>query len=268
MAIKLYAYNMASESARLLCDKMDIYQIKHQGSRYVPRINDVVINWGSHVLPDRLNDCKILNNPYYTCVIANKGAYAARIFRMEDNDPNWFRSIKFTASPAVAEAWHLEGHTVVARTVLNGSEGSGIMIIKPEDNTWVNAPLYSKYQPKEREYRVHVIDGKVIKVQRKLRSKDLPPPEADAFLVRNTANGFRFCTTDEYPADVATQAVNVCKYFCLDFGGVDVIYKEARRLVDGKAHVVEINSAPGIEGNTVDAYATALTDLANSFRRD
>lgn len=256
MTIKFYAYNMGSQSVKLLCDKMDVYQIKHQGSRYRPRIKDVLINWGSHAIPPQLRDMHVINDPEFTRVVSDKGLYASKI------DYDAFRSIEFTTSMAVAEEWKLRGCTVVARTILNGHEGNGIKIIKPDD-PMVHAPLYSKYQPKEREYRVHVVDGVAIKVQQKLRSRDLGPAPDDGFLVRNTANGFRFCTVNECPEDVKAQAINACRHFKLDFGGVDVIYKEARRLADAKAYVVEINSAPGIEGTTVDAYATALTQLAN-----
>lgn len=258
MTIKFYAYNMGSQSVKLLCDKMDVYQIKHQGSRYLPRIKDVLINWGSHAIPPQLRDMHIINDPEFTRVVSDKGLYARRTGGANPT----FRSIEFTTSLDEAVSWHNDGHTVVARTILNGHEGNGIKIVKPDD-PMVNAPLYSKYQSKEREYRVHVVDGVAIKVQRKLRPRDLGPIADDGFMVRNTANGFRFCTVVDCPEDVKTQAINACRHFKLDFGGVDVIYKEARRLADAKAYVVEINSAPGIEGTTVDAYATALTQLAN-----
>jgi len=261
MAIKFYSYNMGSESVKLLTEKMDVYQIKHRGSRYRPKINDVLINWGAHTIPGNLRDMHIINDPEYTRVVADKGLYASKI------DYNAFRSIEFTNNPVTADTWQLQGFTVVARTILNGHEGHGIKIIKPNDQM-INAPLYSKYQPKDREYRVHVVDGKAIKVQRKLRPTDLGPAGDGIFMVRNTANGFRFCTVVDCPEDVKTQAINACKHFNLDFGGVDMVYKEARRLVDAKAYVVEINSAPGIEGTTVDAYATALTELANTFKRN
>lgn len=268
MATKLYAYRMGSESARLLCDAMDIVQLKHEGSRYRPRTSDVLINWGAHSIPSRLRDLHVINDPVHTQVVADKMLYANRIIEMQqhEEEPHWFRSIGFTTQNSVAYAWQRAGHTVVARTITNGSEGAGIRIIKPTD-PMVHAPLYSLYQPKEREYRVNVVNGQVIKVQRKLRSRSLPPPVDGTFYVRNTANGFLFNTVTEYPTDVATQAINACAHFNLDFGGVDVIYKEARLAADGRAYVVEINSAPGIEGSTVTAYAEALTALANSFSR-
>ena len=270
MATKLYAYRMGSESARLLCEAMSILQIKHEGSRYRPRTSDVLINWGAHFIPSRLRDMTVINDPEMTRIVADKMEYSEECDALGEPDetkPNWFRSIEFTKFMSVASLWHSQGHTVVARTITNGSEGAGIRIIKPID-TMIYAPLYSKYQPKEREYRVHVVNGRVIKVQRKLRSRSLPHPVDGTFYVRNTVNGFLFNTVTEYPADVATQAINACHHFGLDFGGVDVIYKEARLAVDGRAYVVEINSAPGIEGNTVTAYAEALTALANSFTRE
>jgi glutathione synthase/RimK-type ligase-like ATP-grasp enzyme len=39
----------------------------------------------------------------------------------------------------------------------------------------------------------------------------------------------------------------------LDFGGVDILVKK-----DGSCAVLEVNSAPGIEGTTLDKYAEAI----------
>lgn len=249
---KFFAYSNASKSAKLLSNMLGWKRLKHIGSRFRPRINDVVVNWGNGSLhPNLPINTKYVNHPFNVRVVSNKLLYAQAII---NNDDVQFRSIIFTQDKNVAQQWLNEGAIVVVRTILNGSEGRGIVIVKPGD-ALPNAPLYSKYQPKEREYRVHVINGEVVKVQQKLRRKDdLPPPE-DIFLVRNTANGFRFCTVADYPPDVAVQAIKAVEFFGLDFGGVDVIYKESRYQRDAKAYVVEINTAPGIEGETVTTYA-------------
>ena len=43
----------------------------------------------------------------------------------------------------------------------------------------------------------------------------------------------------------------------LDFGAVDIIFNER----ENKAYVLEINSAPGLEGSTIQDYATMLQSL-------
>jgi D-alanine-D-alanine ligase-like ATP-grasp enzyme len=40
----------------------------------------------------------------------------------------------------------------------------------------------------------------------------------------------------------------------LDFGAVDVIYNRAQ----DKAYVLEVNTAPGLEGSTLDNYVEAI----------
>lgn len=254
MTHKFFAYSNSSKSVKLLTEVLGWKLLRRINSRFRPRINDTIINWGnSNLHPNLPFNIHYINHPSKVGVISNKLRYARQIISAGDDLP--FRSISFTQSKDTAQSWLDAGSTVVARTILNGSEGRGIVITKP-NGVLPNAQLYSKYQPKEQEFRVHVINGEVVKVQKKLRRKEegVVVPE-DIFLIRNTANGFRFCTVTEYPQDVAHQAVEAVKFFNLDFGGVDVIYKQARYARDAKAYVVEINSAPGIEGDTVTKYA-------------
>jgi glutathione synthase/RimK-type ligase-like ATP-grasp enzyme len=55
-------------------------------------------------------------------------------------------------------------------------------------------------------------------------------------------------------------AINACKALGLDFGAVDLIQD-----IKGNYYVLEINTAPGLEGATVANYAAAFTEaLANA----
>lgn len=264
MTTKIYAYNTGSMSANLLSIAMNAYIIKHRNSKYRPKRGDVIVNWGSTVVPEY--DVPIINTNGAVATVSDKLLYACCILS-DDID---FSSIEFgTAADERARTWYDEGHTVVARTLTKASEGRGIVLCnKAEGTPLVYAQLYSKYQPKNREYRVHVINGQVVRVQQKLKRKDHPNQHVSSFMVRNTANGFIFCSRslDEVPESVKDNAIKACRHFNLDFGGVDVLYKEAKRLVDARAYVVEINTAPGIEGETVDVYASKLTELVNQRR--
>jgi D-alanine-D-alanine ligase-like ATP-grasp enzyme len=42
----------------------------------------------------------------------------------------------------------------------------------------------------------------------------------------------------------------------LDFGAVDVIWNEKQQ----RAYVLEVNTAPGLEGQTVDDYARGIKE--------
>ena len=160
----------------------------------------------------------------------------------------------FTTSKEVAKEWAAAGKTVICRTLLNGHSGAGIVLAdKPEDV--VKAPLYTEYVPKKEEYRVHVFNGEVIHASRKARKKEVPAEEVN-WKVRNHGNGFIFQHENfELPEDCAVQSLKAIKEIGLDFGAVDVIWNDKQQ----KAYVLEVNTAPGIEGVTLERYVEAIT---------
>src|SRR3546814_2852225 len=108
-------------------------------------------------------------------------------------------------------------------------------------------------------YRVHVLNGKVVDVQRKARVKDFPDDKVN-WKIRNHDNGFIYAR-DEKLADVpkkvlsdSIKAVGVCG---LDLGAVDVIYNEAK----GIGFVLEINTARGLTGTTLEGYTKRFKEL-------
>ena len=117
----------------------------------------------------------------------------------------------------------------------------------------VEAELYVKYIPKKDEYRVHIFDDEIIDVQKKMMREGWDDPD---WQIRNHANGFIYGRIGIEPPDcVLDVALKTFRNFKLDFGAVDVIYTEN---ID-KAYALEINTAPGLEGQTVVSYAEALT---------
>jgi D-alanine-D-alanine ligase-like ATP-grasp enzyme len=117
---------------------------------------------------------------------------------------------------------------------------------------FVHAPLYTQYIKKKDEYRVHIFGGKVIDVQRKAVRPGHQNPD---FRVRNTANGFIFVRNDvEAPADVLLQATNAVTVLGLTFGACDVIYNAK----SNKAYILEVNTAPGLTGTTLENYINAI----------
>jgi D-alanine-D-alanine ligase-like ATP-grasp enzyme len=76
--------------------------------------------------------------------------------------------------------------------------------------------------------------------------------------VRNHDNGFIFVRNDvKAPSSVEEQAVRAIKALGLDFGAVDIIWNDKQQ----KAYVLEVNTAPGLEGSTVDDYARGFRNL-------
>ena len=92
----------------------------------------------------------------------------------------------------------------------------------------------SEYIPKVAEYRVLVGSGRVVWVAKKT------PADPDA-IAWNVAQGGRFDNVrwQEWPIEAIRVAIEAFKLSGLDFGGVDVMVD-----ADGRAYVLEINSAP------------------------
>jgi glutathione synthase/RimK-type ligase-like ATP-grasp enzyme len=73
-------------------------------------------------------------------------------------------------------------------------------------------------------------------------------------MVRNLANGFVYVVEDNPPEDVVKQAKAALEASGLAFGAIDI--KGAKN-----AHVLEINTAPGLEDRTAQAYAAKFREI-------
>ena len=164
---------------------------------------------------------------------------------------------KFTTVPeSVGEL----GRTVFARTLVNSTNGRGIIEFDTGSGEAVpRAPLYTEYIPKKAEYRFHVFGDKVIDVQEKRKKREFDGDERNT-RVRNLHNGYVYCRDGVNPpdgaADLAIKAVEAVGY---KYGAVDLIYNEKRNA----CYVLEVNSRPGLMGTTLDRYADALIDMYN-----
>lgn len=250
----IYVWNEHSEGANNLKQEMGIRKIRHENSRFVGNPRKTVLNWGASELPDQVARCQIINRPEHVSVSSNKLSFFRKLGATSELIPPW------TEDFDVACNWIREGNLVFARTILNGSSGNGIVIMDRNDpNSFIRARLYVKYIKKAEEYRVHVVRGNVIDIQRKVLSRERAEQETPVnWKIRNLDNGFIYQRNDISPNEevlrVAREALRISE---LDFGGVDVIWNSNQR----RAYVLEINSAPGLQGTTVVNYANALRRL-------
>lgn len=173
-----------------------------------------------------------------------------------------FRSFTRAAAscPAFAttmdEAKQLPGKLVVVRSLVSASEGRGIQIVNKEELTQ-QAPLYTEYIPKKKEFRVHVLNNKVIDVQEKRKRTG---GEQKEFQVRNTANGYVFCRGNIVPPDdLHSVALAAVAAIGRSQGAVDIIWNEKQN----KCFALEVNSRPGMAGLTVKLYAEAILEYLN-----
>jgi hypothetical protein len=244
----VYPYKVGSRSARALALALGGKVLKREGSSFQAAPHRKVINWGSSSCP-----YTSLNLSSDIHAISNK----LTAFNAFSGHPSEPRIPRFTTDKTTAQSW---GRKVVARTVLTGHSGQGI-VIKDLDHLseLPDAPLYVEYIPKDAEYRVHVFNGEVIDVQRKVRD---PSKEPLDWQVRSHANGFIYTRqnpdgqrhSDITPGDVLLQAKKALASSGLVFGGVDVIMNNSREA----AFVLEINTAVRMDGATPEIYANAI----------
>lgn len=250
--MNIMPYKAGSASAKALAEALGVKRIKEKGSKFKGAAHKLIINWGCSKLPVELLKCRVLNSPESvskaSCKLASFKAMAEAGVAVPS----------FTEDHLKAQEWMHDGKVVVARTILRGHSGAGIVVLDPKEvDIPVIAPLYVEYIPKKEEYRIHVFNGEVVDIQRKARKKDVPDDQVN-WKVRNLANGFIFARGEDalgkVPQDVLDQAVKAVASLGLDFGAADVIYNDKQK----KAYVLEVNTAPGLSGSTLDGYVERL----------
>jgi hypothetical protein len=127
--------------------------------------------------------------------------------------------------------------------------------------------------PKKHEYRVHccrtqifgipgsgAVGYDIFDAQQKKRKTDIPDADVD-WRIRNLDGGFIYARENvELPESVKTCALEVFSRLGLDFGAIDIIYNEK----EGKAYALEVNTAPGLAGTTLDRYVEMIEGLLNA----
>lgn len=164
---------------------------------------------------------------------------------------------EWTTEKTTAESWLANGDSVMARTILSGHSGAGIIALTPNDPI-VNAPVYTKYVKKQKEFRVHIAFDKVIDIQekRKKSGEDVKPS-----MIRNHQNGYVYCRENIIPPpQLEETAKNAAKLFSSHFSAVDLIWNEKFKLL----LVLEVNTAPGLTETTALKYAEAIKQQISS----
>ena len=273
--VNMWSWHNGCDACTQLAKALDIKKILKQGSNFKGNADKVVVNWGSSKPNAEVMKCKIINKPDAVKRSINKISFFQTV-------GDKARTVPWTTARANAFAW---GTKVVCRTKVEGREGDGILIYTPQECVgsppegvwgWLattlapqvfasvasnmglpEAKLYTKFIKAQEEYRVHVIDGEVPAVHRKVQ-KDGATGGSD---VRNTANGWLFKRVNHYPGDCARQAVKAVAALGLDFAAVDVLW-------DGSlAWVLETNTAPGIDGMTwtIEQYRIGLQKIIEAL---
>lgn len=175
-----------------------------------------------------------------------------KLFQYEWFAANEVSALSFTTSVEKCNEWLKEGQTVFARTLTRSSEGKGIVVLEGETVPVISAPVYTLYRKKKKEFRVHVYKNQVVAVLEKRKKKGLDNVDSR---IRNTANGYVFCRDGVVePEGLRELALKASKVTNSDFKGVDIGYNEKLN----QLFIIEVNSAPGMEGTTVQQYIEAI----------
>lgn len=251
--IRLSPYKLTSSSGKALSKHLGVLRITPRQERRYDNFG-MIINWGSS--EEKYNG-EYFNSPHAVAVACNKLEAAERFREAGVPQPD------YTTDRGVAEEWLTDGHTVVERHLLRGNSGRGIVLVTPDGaGVLSDAPLYTKYIRKSTEFRVHVFGGQVIDYQEKKRRHDVADGDVN-WQVRNHGNGFCYARSDvDLPSVVQDSSLLAVDCLGLDFGAVDVGYNSRR----DRCRVYEVNTAPGLEGSTLDAYRDALMNKFPQLR--
>src|SRR3546814_385284 len=127
----LYPYKKGSKGANELSKALGIKQVKLTNSKFKGSEDKLVINWGNSAVSDEVGKCTVLNKPEAVALATNKLSF----FQAIDAKNNLARTRgelisipKFFTQKRFAENYMFDGYTIVARTVLNGHRGDGIVL--------------------------------------------------------------------------------------------------------------------------------------------
>jgi len=250
MKYVIIPYKIGSQSAKKLQESIKAaghrcVRVRPDSTTYRARPTDKIIYYGGSTFNFHSN--KIINRTRGT---ANNKLYTFR--KLQEAG---LSTVEWTTDPAYArQQWDI----VVIRETLHGHSGEGIRMWYKEDanagDDLGHALLYTKYQKKTYECRVHVFNGVVIDAQIK-RKKVTDATQETNTTIRNVHTGWVYCREDFVLPDEAAQlSIAAVQAVGLDFGAVDLIYNKHYN----KFYILEINSAPGIEGTTLNNYVQTI----------
>lgn len=242
--MKFLPYKMGSRSAKELRKGFTKALLKRPDTP-VKKRNEVIINWGHSNPRFDTSLVTIINQPTAVKLASNKLTAFKRFAEAGVN------TVKFTTSYDEAVQWINDGFRVFARFILNGSSGRGIVVAENVESLPRNAPLYTRYFKKKKEFRVHIFNGEIIDYAEKRARLDKGPTFSP--YIRSHDHGWIFArdgiTEIQSVKDEALKAVAALG---LDFGAVDVVWSDRKTLV------LEVNTAPGLTGTTLTRYIEAI----------
>jgi len=238
--VRVNAYGH-SKSARLLAKYIGAKRLLITGSKFRGKNTDTVINWGNG--KGNVGNARQINKLENVQLASNKLDTLLRLRQMEVNVPNYYHH-KLGLAPE---------KLYMARTTLHGHSGIGIVVGTADELP--TAPLYVEYINKVAEYRAIVVGDKVVDFKKKKRKNDYEGTYGEH--VWNHSSGYIFARNDfTVPPLCGQLGIDAVNALGLDFGAVDIIED-----AEGKLYVLEVNTAFGIEGTTLELVGNAIKEL-------
>ena len=192
----------------------------------IPDRVDNVFRWGC---TSTINAEKVFNKAKAIHEVADKAGFRTRIdeygIAPRLVNPNVLTNIEYPV--LVRPRYHHQGR----KFYLCPNEGDMLRALKTVKNGYV-----SEWWVKDREFRVYVVQSRIVAVAEKF-VKDKSQPAWNNY----HGGSFRNVKWGEWPIDMCLCALDGFSHSGLDYGGVDVIISR-----DGRVGVLEINSAPSL----------------------
>jgi hypothetical protein len=232
--MSLYLYcSYPSNGARELAERIDAGRIRQwdgidfwrKGKRVKFKDEDTIICWGNRVA--EMDGVRVING-------ADPGSKLKAARTLQENS---IRTIQFRGQPSIMDGF-------IGR--LNNHVGGNDLLNPPaRPDFWVLKEDFVK------EYRIHSFAGRSIRAGRRVPREGFAKPHK---WIRTYDAGWKILY-DQFEATkkMRSRANQAVKLLGLTFGAVDL-----GELEDGTLVVLEVNKAPGLEGNTIEAYGKAI----------
>lgn len=160
---------------------------------------------------------------------------------------------EFTVLLEDAKKWVQAGHQVFGR---KRNHEQGMDIVDQSSHAWQGREFWTKVVPnKRREYRIHIFDDQHIQQALKRLDPKARRKRNDGLPIWNTQTGYIYDHNFEpsrTAVELARRAVRALDYL---WGAVDSLEDES-----GTCYVLEVNTAPGMDETTAQAYACAIKE--------
>ncbi len=245
--VRIQSYK-PSKSARALSEYLGIKRLRSKNSRFRGRASDVIVNWGN---VKQVHNSQYLNPLEAVQTASNKLATFRALQAADVPIPTFDTNASFAD----------DSDLVVARTDLYGHSGKGIVVGQPSELPY--APLYVQYIEKVAEYRAIVVNDQVVDFKQKKKRRPQSEENPDGHIgdhhphVWNLGGGYIFARNDiTPPPSAAPISIQALQAIGLKYGAVDLIEDS-----DGNVLVLEINTAWGLEGQTIQLVGDAIKEM-------